>query len=167
MIVFTLALDFAVDADAVGAILTMPAVARATSAVIARNFDPELNLTACSPLLPEREPLSPGPELLIMLVNVRSESNADGTAPEAGSDARSCRRAPWWRENRTGTLHAVERVFGSNRIHDGSLCQLPSDLATCGIHEIADGLVVESWVYEDTTQLFVQMAAGQAASSSS
>jgi predicted ester cyclase len=41
------------------------------------------------------------------------------------------------------------------------------DLATCEIYKIADGLVVESWVYEDTRQLFVQMAAGQAASSSS
>ena len=40
VIVFTLALDFAIDAEAVGAIPTMPAVVRAKSAVIARNSQP-------------------------------------------------------------------------------------------------------------------------------
>jgi predicted ester cyclase len=41
------------------------------------------------------------------------------------------------------------------------------DVATCEIYEIADGLVDESWVYQDPAQLFAQMAAGQSASSSS
>jgi predicted ester cyclase len=41
------------------------------------------------------------------------------------------------------------------------------DVATCEIYEIADGLVVESWVYQDPGQLFSQMAAGQATGSSS
>jgi predicted ester cyclase len=41
------------------------------------------------------------------------------------------------------------------------------DVATCEIYEIADGVVVQSWVYQDPGQLFAQMAAGQAAGSSS
>jgi len=48
VMIFTLAPDFAIDAEAVGAIATRPAVVRAKSAAIARNFNPELNLTACS-----------------------------------------------------------------------------------------------------------------------
>jgi hypothetical protein len=41
------------------------------------------------------------------------------------------------------------------------------DVATCEIYEIADDLVVESWVYQDPGQMFTQMAAGQTAGSSS
>jgi predicted ester cyclase len=41
------------------------------------------------------------------------------------------------------------------------------DVATCEIYEIADGAVVESWVYQDPGQLFAQMGAGQTADSSS
>jgi len=41
------------------------------------------------------------------------------------------------------------------------------DVATCEVYEIADGRVVESWVYQDPGQLFVQMAAVQIGGSSS
>jgi predicted ester cyclase len=41
------------------------------------------------------------------------------------------------------------------------------DVATCEIYEIADDLVVQSWVYQDPGQMFAQMAAGQSAGSSS
>jgi predicted ester cyclase len=34
------------------------------------------------------------------------------------------------------------------------------DVATCEIYEIKDGLVVESWVYQDPGQMFTQMAIG-------
>jgi predicted ester cyclase len=41
------------------------------------------------------------------------------------------------------------------------------DVATCEIYEIADGLVVETWVYQDPGQMFAQMAAGQTTDSPS
>jgi predicted ester cyclase len=41
------------------------------------------------------------------------------------------------------------------------------DVATCEIYKIADGVVIESWVYQDPGQLFAQMAAGQTADASS
>jgi predicted ester cyclase len=41
------------------------------------------------------------------------------------------------------------------------------DVATCEVYEIANGLVVESWVYQDPGQLFTQIAAGRSASSPS
>lgn len=41
------------------------------------------------------------------------------------------------------------------------------DVATCEIYEIADDLVVQSWVYQDPGQMFAQMAAGRPAGSSS
>lgn len=41
------------------------------------------------------------------------------------------------------------------------------DVATCEIYEIADDLVVESWVYQDPGQMFTQMVAGRTAVSSS
>jgi hypothetical protein len=41
------------------------------------------------------------------------------------------------------------------------------DVATCEIYEIADDLVVQSWVYQDPGQMFNQMTAGQTAGSSS
>jgi predicted ester cyclase len=41
------------------------------------------------------------------------------------------------------------------------------DVAACEIYEIADDLVIESWVYQDPGQMFIQMAAGRTAGSSS
>ncbi|HEY1831707.1 MAG TPA: ester cyclase [Acidimicrobiales bacterium] len=53
----------------------------------------------------------------------------------------------------------------------GAFMGMPShgnsiDVATCEIYKIADGMVIESWVYQDPGQLFAQMAAGSGADSS-
>lgn len=34
------------------------------------------------------------------------------------------------------------------------------NIATCEIYEIVDGLVIESWVYQNPAQMFTQMASG-------
>jgi predicted ester cyclase len=54
----------------------------------------------------------------------------------------------------------------------GTFLGLPSrgnsiNVATCEIYEIADDLVVESWVYQDHGQIFAQMNAGPMAGPSS